>query len=64
MNEVISFSKVYSEIRTSLDTMSRIRLLLTWVTVNGMEKDFPKEKQNIKSLLKKIETQISARSKS
>ena len=58
MNESIAFTKVYNEIARSLPSMSRIKLLLTWTSLNGLEQRFPNEGDKIRVLLRKIESKL------
>jgi hypothetical protein len=61
MNEVITFTRIYSEIISNLPKMSKIKLLTTWISVSALDKKFPENVYQINTLLKKIEIQIASR---
>jgi hypothetical protein len=63
MNESISFTKVYNEIARGLPDMGRIKLLIAWMSLSGLEQRFPNEGDKIRALIKKIDTRLSAKAR-
>lgn len=61
MNESITFTKVYNEIAKSLESMSRIKLLIAWTSLHGLELRFPNEVDKIRALIKKIENRMTTK---
>lgn len=61
MNESIAFTKVYNEIARSLPSMSRIKLLIAWTSLHGLELRFPNEVDKIRALIRKVESRMTTK---